>query len=44
MLAKDHNSLETAKIRPRGYKTINMLNSAEHGISTAHKQQQLLAF
>ena len=25
------------EIRPRGYKTIFMLNSAEHEISTAHK-------
>ena len=29
-----------ALIRPRGYKTFFMLNSAEHGISKAHRNKK----
>ena len=29
--------LYLSKVRARGYKTISMLNSTEHEISTAHK-------
>ena len=33
----DNKVSKGAMIRPRGYKTFFMLNSAEHEISTAHK-------
>ena len=33
-----------AMIRPRGYKTFSILNSAEHEISNAHKYKNIKEF